>query len=85
MDLEEIEQLKTTIRNLPPATQDMLAGMLLMERLKRNKLIMPDIHKRIEDADPENWKTWEDVKKTLQPTERTTDQSSNHTSETDHE
>jgi hypothetical protein len=65
MDLEALENLKATIRKLPAEDQDNLAGMLLMERLKRNKLIMPEIHKRIEDADPENWKTWEKTKRDL--------------------
>lgn len=65
MDLEALENLKTTIRNLPAKDQDNLAGMLLMERLKRNTLVMPDIHKRIEDADPKNWKTWEKTKENL--------------------
>ena len=65
MDLDELENLKATIRKLPPASQDNLAGLLLMERLKRNKLLMPDIHKRVEDADPENWPTWEKTKENL--------------------
>lgn len=65
MDLEALENLKATIRKLPVADQDNLAGMLLMERLKRNTLIMPDIHKRVEDANPENWQTWEKTKKDL--------------------
>jgi len=65
MDLEALENLKATIRKLPAADQDNLAGMLLMERLKRNKLIMPDIHKRVEDGDPENWQTWEKTKEDL--------------------
>ena len=65
MDLDALENLKATIRKLPAADQDNLAGMLLMERLKRNKLVMPDIHKRIEDADPENWQTWEKTKEKL--------------------
>lgn len=65
MDLEELDNLKTTLRSLPAATQDNLAALLLMERLKRNKLVMPDIHKRIEDADPDNWQSWEKTKKEL--------------------
>ena len=65
MDPEELDKLKATLRKLPAATQDNLAGLLLMERLKRNKLIMPDIHNRIEDANPENWQTWDQTKKTL--------------------
>ena len=71
MDLDELESLKNTIRKLPPATQDMLAGMLLMERLKRNKLVMPDIHKRIEDGDPKDWEPWESTKKSLETPEST--------------
>ena len=65
MDLDALEELKTTIRKLPPATQDMLAGMLLMERLKRNKLVMPNIHQRIEDGDPKNWQPWEKAQPNL--------------------
>lgn len=65
MDLEELENLKATLRKLPAATQDSLAGLLLMERLKRNKLIMPDIHQRIEDADPKKWQSWEQTQKEL--------------------
>ena len=69
MDLEELENLKATLRKLPAASQDHLAGMLLMERLKRNQLVMPDLHKRVEDADPENWQTWEQAQKQLKPTD----------------
>ena len=65
MDLEELDNLKATLRSLPAATQDNLAALLLMERLKRNKLVMPDIHKRVEDADPANWQSWEKTKKEL--------------------
>ncbi|NWK54480.1 hypothetical protein HW115_02580 [Verrucomicrobiaceae bacterium N1E253] len=65
MDLDELEQLKATLRALPAATQDSLAGLLLMERLKRNTLVMPDIHRRIENADPDQWSKWEDTKKKI--------------------
>jgi len=65
MDPEALENLKATIRKLPAADQDNLAGMLMMERLKRNQLVMPDLHKRIEDANPENWQTWETTKEKL--------------------
>ena len=66
MDVEELENLKATLRKLPADTQDHLAGLLLMERLKRNKLIMPDIHQRIEDADPEKWQSWDKSKPDVQ-------------------
>jgi len=39
-----------------------MAGFLLVERLKRNSLIMPTLHKRIEDSDPENWQALKNVK-----------------------
>ena len=65
MDLEELDNLKATLRSLPAATQDNLAALLLMERLKRNKLVMPDIHQRVEDADSKNWQSWEKTKKEL--------------------
>ena len=45
--------------------QDHLAGFLLVERLKRNQLVMPSLHQRVEDADPENWQSWETTKESL--------------------
>lgn len=65
MDLDELDHLKTIIRALPSGQQDNLAAMLLMERLKRNQLIMPDIHSRVEDSDPKNWQEWQDTKNKL--------------------
>lgn len=62
---ESLESLKATIRQLPADEQDHIASMLLMERLKRNQLIMPALHQRIEDADTKNWQTWEKNKKDL--------------------
>lgn len=66
MDPDHIESLKTSLRQLSDAEQDQLASFLLMERLKRNQLIMPSIHQRIEDADPDNWASWEKTKDSLQ-------------------
>ena len=54
-----LDELKTQIKSLSTEDQDHLASMLLMERLKRNKLIMPTLHKRVDDADPVNWKAME--------------------------
>lgn len=65
MDLEQLETLKETICQLPAEDQDHLASFLLMERLKRNTLNIKALHQRVEDADPENWKSWEKTKKTL--------------------
>ena len=65
MDPDQLEDLKANIRQLPADQQDYLASFLLMERLKRNKLIMPALHQRIDDADPENWPTWEKTKDSL--------------------
>ncbi|MCP5535670.1 MAG: hypothetical protein H7A51_05465 [Akkermansiaceae bacterium] len=65
MDPDQLEQLKTTLRRLSAAEQDHLAGFLLMERLKRNKLVMPALHQRIDDADPENWPSWEKTQEAL--------------------
>lgn len=65
MDLDQLEQLKATARQLSSSEQDHLAGFLLMERLKRNTLVMPALHQRIEDADPENWSSWQDTKDSL--------------------
>ncbi len=55
----DLDQLKHTIRTLTPQEQDHLAAFLLMQRLKRNQLVMPAIHQRIEDANPDNWESWE--------------------------
>ena len=57
-----LDHLKTSLGQLPAAEQDYLAGFLLVERLKRNSLVMPALHQRIEDADPENWKEWQKTK-----------------------
>lgn len=65
MDLEQLEDLKSSLRKLPHAEQDHIAGFLLMERMKRNQLVMPVIHQRIDDAAPENWPTWEKSKSQL--------------------
>ena len=58
MDPDHLEQLKQRLGQLSPGEQDLLAGFLLVERLKRNSLIMPALCQRIEDADPENWGIW---------------------------
>ena len=65
MDLEKMEQLTAEIEKLSVAEQDHLAGFLLVQRMKRNQLVMPVMHQRIEDADPENWVSWENTKKQI--------------------
>ena len=65
MDIEKLENLTNELGKLSVAEQDHLAGFLLVERMKRNQLVMPAIHKRIEDADPENWSTWEKTQSQL--------------------
>jgi len=65
MDLEKLENFTSELSKLSAEEQDHLAGFLLVERMKRNQLVMPAIHKRIEDADPENWKDWEKAKPQL--------------------
>lgn len=60
-----MEQLTTEIEKLSVAEQDHLAGFLLVQRMKRNQLVMPVMHQRIEDADPENWVSWENTKKQI--------------------
>ncbi len=62
MDVSELDQLKECLRKLPPEDQDHMAGFLLVERLKRNSLVMPVLHKRVEDSDPENWQTLKSLK-----------------------
>ncbi len=61
----DLETLKAIIKELPHDKQDHLAGFLLMERLKRNKLIMPALHARIDDSNPENWQSWEKTQSEL--------------------
>ncbi len=63
--IDQVETLKATLRQLPKEEQDHLASFLFMERLKRNKLVMPTLHQRIEDADADNWKSWEKTKDSL--------------------
>ncbi len=62
MDLEKLENITSELSKLSAEEQDHLAGFLLVERMKRNQLVMPVIHKRVEDADPENWNDWEKAK-----------------------
>ncbi len=65
MDIEKLEPLTAELGKLSAAEQDYIAGFLLVERMKRNQLVMPVIHKRIEDADPENWSDWKNTKPQL--------------------
>ncbi len=62
MELSPLDELSAQIRKLSAADQDQLASMLLMERLKRNKLVMPTIHQRIDDAEADNWQAWDSNK-----------------------
>mgnify|MGYP001264971707 CR=1 FL=1 len=62
MNTSDLEQIKENLLKLAPEDQDQVAGFLLVERLKRNRLIMPTLHKRIEDSDPENWQVLESLK-----------------------
>ncbi|MDC0088003.1 hypothetical protein OAI07_00515 [Akkermansiaceae bacterium] len=61
MELSPLDELSAQIRKLSNSDQDYLASMLLMERLKRNKLVMPTLHKRIDDAEVSDWKSWDKV------------------------
>lgn len=62
MEASDLEQIKESLLRLSSEDQDHMAGFLLVERLKRNSLIMPTLHKRIEDSDPENWQALKNVK-----------------------
>lgn len=62
MEASDLEQIKQSLLRLSSEDQDHMAGFLLVERLKRNSLIMPTLHKRIEDSDPENWQALKNVK-----------------------
>ncbi len=66
MDNPDLEQLRAEISKLSDTEQDHLAGFLLMQRLKRNKLVMPAIHQRIEDANPDNWETLAKTKDSIE-------------------
>ena len=57
MNLDLLDDIKSSLSELSAEEQDHLAGFLLIERLKRNQLVMPALHQRIEDADPDNWET----------------------------
>lgn len=61
METSPLDDISEKIRKLSAADQDYLASMLLMERLKRNKLVMPTLHQRIDDAEADNWKSWDKV------------------------
>lgn len=65
MNHEKLEELTGALQKLSPAEQDHVAGFLLIERMKRNKLVMPVMHQRIDDAEPENWSTWGKTKQQL--------------------
>lgn len=58
MDPDHLDELKKSLGRLSPEQQDQLAGFLLVERLKRNALVMPALHQRIDDSDPDNWQVW---------------------------
>jgi hypothetical protein len=62
MNLSELERIKESLSQLSAEDQDHVAGFLLVERLKRNSLVMPSLHKRVEDSDPENWQTLKSIK-----------------------
>lgn len=59
MDADHLDELKQSLGQLSPGEQDQIAGFLLVERLKRNSLVMPALHKRIDDSDPDNWQIWQ--------------------------
>ncbi len=60
MSNPELESLKASLGELSAENQDHIAGFLLVERLKRNSLVLPSLHQRIEDSDAENWQIWQD-------------------------
>lgn len=62
MNLSELEHIKESLSQLSAEDQDHVAGFLLVERLKRNSLVIPSLHKRVEDSDPENWQTLKSIK-----------------------
>lgn len=62
MNLSELEHIKESLSQLSADDQDHVAGFLLVERLKRNSLVIPSLHKRVEDSDPENWQTLKSIK-----------------------
>ena len=61
MSSSELDLLKASLGELSADNQDYIAGFLLIERLKRNSLVLPSLHQRIEDANPDNWQLWQDT------------------------
>lgn len=61
MNNSELDSLKASLGELSADNQDYIAGFLLVERLKRNSLVLPSLHQRIEDANPDNWQLWQDT------------------------
>ena len=49
MTLSDLEQIKESLSQLSAEDQDHVAGFLLVERLKRNRLVMPSLHYRFAD------------------------------------
>lgn len=61
MNNSELDSIKASLGELSADNQDYIAGFLLVERLKRNSLVLPSLHQRIEDANPDNWQLWQDT------------------------
>lgn len=60
----EIAAIQEEIRALPPDEQNMIAAFLTSLRMKRDGS-MAEITRRLDDKDPANWRTWDEVKAEL--------------------
>lgn len=60
----DVATLEREIQQLPGHLQDRIAAFLTALRLKREGTDH-DIHARLNDAQPGNWKSWKEVKPEL--------------------
>lgn len=58
----DVVTLQNEIQQLPSHLQDRLAAFLTVLRMNRNGDDL-EIQRRLDDPEPENWKSWKDVKK----------------------
>jgi hypothetical protein len=57
----DVITLQNEIQQLPGHLQDRLAAFLTALRMTRNGDDL-EIQRRLDDPEPENWKSWKDVK-----------------------
>jgi hypothetical protein len=57
-----LEDIKNEMANMPPQHQDQLAAYLVHLRHQRDPKICAEIQSRIEDRDPANWLSLDELK-----------------------